>query len=224
MMNSSMISHSHISRLNSRGAVALASGDDREALRSFKGVVAALGELTNMPGLMDDGELPFHPMLVSSLPLPDMKDERFFVYNEVLLYQWAHEVQVPSLADLYLCSVISLFNTALNHQRRAMRSSSGARSLFLAASRIYEHALNVANGLPEDNALVGSLKILICNNLAHIYHFELDAFEASLCHLERIKASIAAVNGGLLATDANSRDEIMLNVLLTKTPLTATSA
>lgn len=217
-------SQSQIAYLNWRGAIALASGNDREAHRSFKGVVAALLALPFRPAMSDGDEHVLHPMLVSSLPLPDVKDERFFVYGEALVFRWTEDVSAASVADLCLCSAISLFNTALVYQRRAMHTGIGSRKLHLTASRVYEHALTVANGLPDDNPNVSSLKVLIRNNLAHIFYYELDAFEASLDHLEGIKASIAAVNGGLLATDSNTMDEIVLNLLLTKPPLTARCA
>jgi hypothetical protein len=217
-------SQSQIASLNYRGAISLASGNDRGAQRSFKGVLAAISALTILPAMSDGNDHTLHPMLVSSLPLSDVRDERFFVYGEVLVFQWTEDALVPSLADLCLCSALTLFNTALVYQRRAMCTGMGSRPLHLTASKVYEHALAVANGLPEDDPNVSSLKVLIRNNLAHIYYYELDAFDTSLYHLEGIKASIATANGGLLAMESNTRGEIVLNLLLTKAPLTARCA
>jgi hypothetical protein len=217
-------SQSQIEYLNYNGAIALAAGNDREAHRSFKGVLAALAALTAIPGMSPGNEHVLHPMLVSALPLSDVNDERFFVYGEVLVFQRPAEYSVASLGDLSLCSAISLFNTALVYHRRAMRTGRGTRQLYQTASRVYEHALTVANDLPEDNPNVSSLKVLIRNNLAHIYYFELDSFEASLSHLEGIKASIAGVSGGLLAMESKTTDEILLNLLLTEPPMTARCA
>ncbi|CAB9514337.1 expressed unknown protein [Seminavis robusta] len=210
-----------ISGLNHQGAIALACGNEKEAHRSFKGALEMLGFLSNNLEIAEADGGALHPALVSSVPSPGVADERFFVFGEALLFQFG-DGEVPSLQDVCFCSCLSLFNMALTYHRKAMLT--GTRQLFLTASRIYEQALSVADGLPEESANVGCVQVLIRNNLAHIFYYELDCFEESLQHLERIKASIQVFENGLFRMDSPSKDEILLNLLLTKPPMTARCA
>ena len=61
------------------------------------------------------------------------------------------------------------------------------------------------------------------NNLAQIYYFELDTFDAALQGLKQVRMLMDTCRNsdGAVGFEAQSRDEIILNLLLTKPPSTA---
>lgn len=212
--------HQEISLLNHKGAIALACGDDRVAHRIFKGIVETIGRLSANPEATTGQHGTLQTSVLSSMPVPDLKDERFFIFGEVLLYQVNVGNALPSLLDLCLCSCISLFNMALTYHRRA--SLTGAKQLFVTASRVYEQALAIANSILEQNDDVRRLRVVILNNLAQIHYFELSDFKTALEKLEQVKTILNDnQNDERASFEVYARDEIMLNLLLTRPPATA---
>ena len=214
------ISHHEIALLNHKGAEALACGNDKVAHRIFKGIVEAMGVLSATPEATAGEHAPLQTAVISSISVPGLKDERFFVFGEVLLYQVSVGSARPSLLDLCLCSCISLFNMALTYHRRALLT--GARQLFLTTSRVYSQALTIANSITEESDDVKRLKVVILNNLAQIKYFELDEVDDALHQLQHVKTIMNSFgDAGSAAFAQHSREEIMLNLMLTRPPSTA---
>ena len=153
-------SHQEIALLNHRGAVALACGQDKIAHRIFKSIVEAMGILSASPDATTNQQNTLQTSVVSSVAVPDLKDERFFVFSQVLLYQVnVAPNSLPSLLDLCLCSCISLFNMALTYHRRALLT--GNRQLYITTSRVYDQALAIADSIQEPGEEVRRLKVVV---------------------------------------------------------------
>lgn len=213
-------SHQEITLLNHKGAVALACGNDKIAHRIFKGIVEAMGILSAAPEATTGAQGALQTNVLSSVPVPDLQDERFFIFGEVLLYQINVGNSLPSLLDLCLCSCVSLFNMALTYHRRALLT--GTRQLYITTSRVYEQALAIAESITGQSDDVNRLKVVILNNLAQIHYFELAEYGSALEKLQQVKAIMNEFHDeGAAAFEFHSRDEIILNLLLTRPPATA---
>jgi len=177
--------------LNEQGALALRGGDEKQAHGTFRAVIAALGSFANSVQLDLDDLAPIQAKVLSSVEVPTMSDERFFVCGDALLFGWddsQKEVVPPSVTDISFCSSVALFNMALNYHNRAM--ATGSRRYFELASKIYEQALLVVSSIDGFHEDLNKVRILLLNNLAHIYYFEFGEHPKAVAYLEQIQSAL----------------------------------
>lgn len=218
--------------INREGIGALACGYGEKAHGCFKNVLEIMGHITASPDLLVE-ESPTSNSSISTsvftpVAVPNIRDERFFVYNCALLFSTREEDRPISQMDITLFSAAAIFNIALTYHQRAMQVKS--EKLFRTSSRMYGQAMQIMNSLATYSSLVAdvnALRVIIMNNKSQIL-FELEDFEKAEQTLEDIRK----LSRYLSSNDSNTTsilqegayDEITLNVLTTAPPSTAPCA
>lgn len=211
--------------LNTEGIGALACGQGEKAHACFKNVLELMGHVTQSADLQESS-CSEHELLQIFAPVsvPNMQDERFYVYSNALMFTLEETRLFSSQMDITLYSAAAIFNMALTYHQRAMLARS--TNVFRIAARMYDQCLQILRSLATPCGDVNTLRMIILNNRSHIY-FELDEFEKAAETLGDIrKLSRHLSRSGNTSTVLQERtfDEITLNVLTTAPPSTAPCA
>ena len=220
--------------LNNRGVSLLESNDTVSAIQVLQAGIQSIKLSAQDQSLNDTTQDSYIDCYESNFRVTTgkkvngLKDELYYTYDRPLLLTIGKTPVFPeadSSWDIYLGSLVLMFNLALAYHQHAKQS--GLSGSLQHAIKMYKVAMKMADGLEVDQCLGRALTCFILNNLASL-HSDICEYETCGYCLKCIKdsfwsdANLDLFSMGFL--DEEEWVEIKLNCIYGQLPSAAQAA